>query len=202
MTGCAGSSSTSSTVAQHQRAARPLSQRPATQARALPPVAPSGKRRRGPSEGKGVPEPGGSSKGGAPGAPGKDAKNRVFQAHANALCQAMRSGSAPVPPKGNPGIPPAAREERQASEEAASATAARTIGTPLRPPPSLRSPVSRLLNDLHQMQQMYMASGSQHGSAQGAGAALQGSIFAAEQRAEMDAAAAGVPACFPRTPGG
>jgi hypothetical protein len=202
--GCGGSSSTSSTVAQRQRAPRQMGQSPAPQTRALPSTSPSGEPGEGTSGGTGGPGFGGSREGRAGGGPGSEKRLRVFQARANAVCQAMRSVRAPVPRSGNPGAPPASGAEGGANGAAESAMAARTISAllRLRPPPSLRTPVGRLLNDLRQIQQMYMASASQHGSPQGSGAAVRGPIFATAQRAEIDAAAAGVPACFPRTPSG
>lgn len=202
ISGCGGSSTTSSTVAQHQRAPRPMGQGPAPQPRALPSTSPSGEPGEGISGGTGGPGSGGSREGRARGGPGSEKRLRVFQARANAVCQAMRSVSAPVPNTGKPGAPPASGGEGSASNAAESAMAARMIGAllRLRPPPSLGVPMGHLLNDLHQLQQMYMVSGSQHGSPQGVDSALQRTIFATEQRAEIDAAATGVPACVPRTP--
>lgn len=197
--GCGGSSTT--VVQQHQRAPRQMGQSAAPQARVLPSTLGPGEATSG---SKGGPGSGGSRESRATGRLKNEKELRVFQARANAVCQAMHSVPAPIPRSGNPGAPPASKGEGSANGAAESAMAERTIGALLRlhPPPPLRVPVGRFLSDLRRVQQMYMAYGSQPGSPLGANAALQRSLFTAEQRVEMDAAAAGIPACVPRTPGG
>lgn len=125
---------------------------------------------------------------------------RAFQQRANGVCQAVRSAPAASAPSGPADARRADRGRDRAAVEAT--RAARTIEAllRLRPPAPLRARVGHLLSDLQRVERAYAAPDPQHGNHR-AGSSPSAPLLAAEHEAQIAAATAGLPACFPPFPG-
>ena len=132
-----------------------------------------------------------------PGAPPRQVRRRIFESRAGTICQRTHfsqppsSPSRPTPDGRQSPVPvsPAHNLPQTASLR-------RTINTllRLRPPPSLRPDVARLLRDMQRLQQLNAAFSSHPGGADTRRDALR-AVSAAEQRTTQDAIAAGLPGC-------